>query len=358
MSYNQIAGGFSPPAPTPNTEEFNMSFLSIIKIVRSLILLPLIFGCASGSVKESHGPSVAEALSASATGLRARIALGMFINNTGGQEGNLQRLPARFQATDEALFKYEMEVFLPWQQKLTSWLAKCHAEGEEKAGPMPECPKFNPSDYSIREMDPLTEGIKGMLINALFNSGRFIVLERQNIEGINWEIEFSRSGRVGAKSSIPAGYIEGAELLLIGSLTTLEPEQSGGNIGAVFSSAVSMQLDNPAMQFRTAQRMTAAMLGLKLTEVDLSWKTVKTSMDLRLVDTKTSRIVAVVTVEGKATKGKGSIGKSTEASLTEGFQSGKFSVFANTPIEEAFRKMIFAAVQFLETKIPEHYHHY
>jgi curli biogenesis system outer membrane secretion channel CsgG len=192
--------------------------------------------------------------------------------------------------------------------------------------------------------DPVAGGIRDMMINAVFNSGKFIVLERQTLDKINWEQEFSQSSRVGDKTRIPLNKIEGAELILIGSLNTLEANQSGGNIGGVVSSVTS------ALPFWGIPYTT------ETTEAEVSWDSAKVAMDLRLIDTRTSRVVAVATVEGKA-RSAGLGGRKTEYTWNAGELPRGFSLYHKTPVEDAFRKMVDAAVEFLVTKTPEDYYH-
>ena len=182
------------------------------------------------------------------------------------------------------------------------------------------------------------------MINALFNSKRFIVLERQNIDKINWEQEFSNSSDAGKKTSVPIGQMEGAELLLIGSLNTLDGKQSGGNLGGVVSSLVSQMW------------LIGTPYAEEITSADISWNNVKAAMEIRLVDARTSRVVAATTVEGKATS-MGFGASKTKYTYNAGALPVGFSMYQNTPVEDAFRKMVDATVEFLISKTPERYYH-
>jgi len=212
--------------------------------------------------------------------------------------------------------------------------------GEEKAGPPPKMPemKISSSPYMATVTDPVAGGVRDMMVNALLNSNRFIVLERQAIDQINWEQEFSQSGRVGEKTKLPIGQIEGAELLLLGSLTTLEAEQSGGGVAGTLSTFIRDLVNTPFANM----------------DVGVSWKTAKTAMEIRVIDTRTSRIVAATTVQGRATD-VGLGGKQSGSSYDEGPLPASFAAFRKTPVEEAFREMVRAAVQFLITKTPENF---
>jgi curli biogenesis system outer membrane secretion channel CsgG len=220
--------------------------------------------------------------------------------------------------------------------------------GSEKAGPPPKAPKppkMNSSPYMSFGSDPVAIGFHDMMIIALFNSNRFIVLERENLEKLNWEQEISHSAGSGNKTGLPTGQIEGAELLLEGSIK-LEGNTSGGHLGGDFLSSIYNAIVSNKSEY----------LDNELRNTDFSWKNAKAYMHLRLIDTRTSRVVAATTVEGKST------GMRLEASKTKYKYAGNlpssFSVFQNTPVGDAFRKMIDAAVEFLLTKTPKNYYHH
>ncbi|MBI4699375.1 MAG: hypothetical protein HY758_10870 [Nitrospirae bacterium] len=272
-----------------------MLFLSHSRFVVLLAALFFIIGCASGSVRESGSPTVSEAQSEPAKGPKARIVVAQFINNTGDSNDQMRRAAIKMQAEGQRLTRDMMEYqkkMIPYYTELTKWQTKVNQLGEKKAGPPPEVPVFEASSsspYTADISDPVAGGLRDMMTNAFFNSGKFIVLERQNIDKINWEQEFSQSSKANIKTKIPAGEIEGAELLLLGSLNTLEAEESGGGLGGVFSDAVAM------LPFIDTPYTTAAK------SAEVSWKNAKVGMEMRLVDPKTSRIVAATTVDGTAT---------------------------------------------------------
>ncbi len=318
-----------------------LSFLSVFFL--------LVLGCASGTATKTEGPSVSEAQAVSAVGPKARIVVAQFVNNTGGLEAQLQRMAihARASIPDHGAMMEFQEKMMNYQGELMRYQARLNEVGSEKAGPPPKAPKYpkaTSSPYMRSLSDPVAGGIRDMMINALFNSRRFIVLERQNIEKIDWEQEFSNSADAGKETSIPIGQIEGAELLLIGSLNTLEAKQSGGNLGGVVSSLISqmMYIGTPYAE--------------EITSADVSWDNVKTAMEIRLVDARTSRVVAATTVEGKATS-MGFWASKTKYTYNAGALPVGFSMYQNTPVEDAFRKMVDATVEFLISKTPERYYH-
>ncbi|HEX9626983.1 MAG TPA: CsgG/HfaB family protein [Acidiferrobacterales bacterium] len=180
----------------------------------------------------------------------------------------------------------------------------------------------------------VTGGIRDMLTTALFNSNRFIVLEREAIGDALVEQEFSSEGRVGDASRIPMGELEGAELLVIGALTAFDAGASGGGL------PIPIPLN---------RRGDLAILNLAFNRSYIA-------MDLRVIDVATSRIVATLAVEGDATKFGAAVSGYVRSS---GGGSIRLPVllsgFSNTPVEKAISEMVDAAVGHLVGKTPAVY---
>jgi curli biogenesis system outer membrane secretion channel CsgG len=183
----------------------------------------------------------------------------------------------------------------------------------------------------------LTSGIQDMLTTSLFNSNRFIVLERANIQDVLVEQDFSTSGRVGDASHIPTGKIEGVELLVVGAITGFDAGVGGG------------ALPIPIPIGRNGDFAT----------LNLSFKRGFISMDLRVIDVKTARVVSTIAVEGSATKFGAALSGYARSSRHGGYirLPVVLSGFENTPVEKAINKMVDAAVDFLVTKTPGTYFH-
>jgi len=318
------------------------------KHLLTCFIVLIFMGCVSGTAKKTESPNVAEAQRILATGPKARIVVAQFVNNTAGYEAQISRAMLQMQSSmpdTNALMAYQSQM-MQYQATLMQYQARLNEVGSEKAGPPPEAPEYpkaSTSPYMKTISDPVAGGVRDMLINSLFNSNRFIVLERQSINEISWEQEFSHTSRVGSKTRIPTGQIESAELMLIGSLNTLEAKKSGGNIGGIISSvlseAVGLSSDDETV------------------EADASWESAATAMEIRLVDTRTSRIVAATTVEGTSTN-VGFGATHTKYTTNSGALPKTFSMYHNTPVEDALRKMVDEAVIFLVSKIPPNYFHY
>ncbi|HJW80845.1 MAG TPA: CsgG/HfaB family protein [Acidiferrobacterales bacterium] len=181
-------------------------------------------------------------------------------------------------------------------------------------------------------------GMSDMLSDALFNTNRFIVLEREAIGEALVEQEFSASGRVGEASRIPIGQVEGAELLVVGALTGFDAAAASGG---------GFPIPIPINRGRDVM-----ILNVEIRKSHVA-------MDLRVIDVRTGRIVSTVAVEGSARKF--GAGLSGFARTRHGGMVRIPTVlrgFANTPVEKAISEMVDAAVTHIVEKTPPVYFHH
>jgi len=129
------------------------------------------------------------------------------------------------------------------------------------------------------------DGMATMFTTALVNSDRFIVLERDLIDEVIREQDLAAGGRVKTGTGAPAGEIEGAELMLTGAVTEFEPEKlglGGGIIGlGTFITSAIIHEENPNIPIVSAMYIESHI-----------------ALDVRLIDTATSRILVALSVEG------------------------------------------------------------
>ena len=174
------------------------------------------------------------------------------------------------------------------------------------------------------------DGMADQLVTALFNSERFIVLERQTLDAVIKEQDLGVSGRVRKDTAAAIGEIEGAELLVVAAVTEFEGAASGGRGG---------------LGGFTSGWLGAALGGFKKAHI---------AMDLRLIDARTSRILAATSVEGEATD-------ADLAGLLGGYGGsgalvGSLGGWKNTPTEKALRICIQKSVEFVISKTPKNYY--
>jgi curli biogenesis system outer membrane secretion channel CsgG len=169
--------------------------------------------------------------------------------------------------------------------------------------------------------------------DALLKSNRFIVLDRQAIGDLLREQDLGGSGRVRKDTAAPIGEIEGAELLIKGSVTEFEPGSAGAN-GCLGLGGGSW---NWAI-------LNSVCSGLRQSHV---------AMIIQVVDAKTSRILFSTTVEGKANDFNIS---GALAGFGDHFIGGaSLGTYQKTPVEKAIRVAILQAVNELASKTPQTY---
>lgn len=176
-------------------------------------------------------------------------------------------------------------------------------------------------------------GMAEMLSDALLQSNRFIVLDRQAIQDVLQEQDLAAGGRISRETGAPLGQIEGADLLIKGSVSEFEPGAAGANAGALLGG------------FGWTGAVIGGLVGgLRQSHV---------AIIIQVVDAKTSRILFSTTVEGKANDFDigGALG-----GIGGGFLGGAgLGTWQKTPVEKAIRMAIQQAVRELASKTPPTY---
>ncbi len=171
-------------------------------------------------------------------------------------------------------------------------------------------PRVAVSAFEFRGDAELGAGLADMLTAALFTADRFIVLERARLAEVTAEQDLAASGRIDPQTAAATGQIEGAELLVRGSVVQFERDCAGGSV-------------------ILASTRTACM-----------------AVNLRVIDARTGRIVNATTVEGSSRNaGVGFTYARSDLPIGLG-------AYRNTPMEQALRACIDAAVaHIVETKL-------
>lgn len=155
---------------------------------------------------------------------------------------------------------------------------------------------------SAKASREIGSGMTDMLMDSLFNSNRFIVLERDRLSDVTAEQDLQRGERFRQDTAAPAGQLEGAQLLVRGAITEFEPDCKGGSA------------------------------------ILVSGKQACIGLNLRIVDVATGRVVNATTVQ--ATSADNRVG------LVFAVGSMPFGLgsYSNTPMERAIRNAIETAV--------------
>ena len=262
-----------------------------------MLALVTLAGCATtADVTKGEGASIGEAQAEAYNGPKARITVGAIVDKTGT-------------ADKKSSLSYQLDRL------------RRHSSATES--------------FSNAGM---VSGIRDLITTALFQSKRFIVLERENIGDALVEQEFSASGKVGEASRIPLGEIEGAELLVVGALTGFDAGAAGGG---------GFPIPIPVGR------------GGDFVVLDLEFRKSHVAMDLRVIDVRTGRIVSTVAVEGSARKfGAGLSGFARTRYGGHVRVPTLLRGFANTPVEKAISEMVDAAVTHVVEKTPPVYFHH
>lgn len=110
-------------------------------------------------------------------------------------------------------------------------------------------------------------GVADMLATALVKSGKFSVIERQDLDKVFTEQHLGQSGAVTPESAAKIGKILGAELLVIGSVSEFgvkKREVSGGF--KVFGAAVDNKMARAVVDLRLVNSTTAEILAAESEE--------------------------------------------------------------------------------------------
>lgn len=203
------------------------------------------------------------------------------------------------------------------------------AQKEDYMGPKARVAVTKFEDKSARGGEEIGNGMAEMLANALFATNRFIVLERQSLDDVIREQDLGASGRVRQETAARIGEIEGADLLIEGTITEFEPGSSGvgGGLGGILS--------------RRSGVVGEILGGIKTSHV---------AMIVKVIDARTGRRVASEQVEGKATDIEGLAG------LSGSRLAGSLGGYSKTPMEKAIRVATEEAVRLIIARTPSEYY--
>lgn len=160
-------------------------------------------------------------------------------------------------------------------------------------------------DYKAAKRGDIGQGMADMLADSLFNTGRFIVLEREHLNEVTQEQDLANSGRFNKATAAPIGQLEGAQLLIRGSITAFEPACSGGSLIIVSGNQACV------------------------------------TINIRIIDAATGRVVNATTVDG--TSASNSVG----LIFARGDMPIGLGAYSKTPMEQAIRNCIEKAVNYI-----------
>lgn len=223
-------------------------------------------------------------------------------------------------------------------------LTQPSAQVDNNAGTTPLPPYNGPrariavADFDVKAAKATGEigtGLREMLVTALVNSNRFRVVERQVLSSVMQEQELSASGAAAKDGSVQRGQIKTADVIITAAVTEFEPQASGGAGGIGGGGGIGSGI-------------LGGLLGASLNKAHMA-------LDIRIVDTSTSEVLAATRVQGQA------------SDISGGFMAGFFGgwalggglgAYANTPMEKAIRICIIEGVRYVSQTIPANYYKY
>lgn len=219
------------------------------------------------------------------------------------------------------------------------------ASVDNNAGAQPLPPYSGPkariavADFDVKAAKAggeIGSGLREMLVTALINSNRFSVVERQALAAVMQEQELSSSGAAQTTEGGPQrGKIKTADLIVTAAVTEFEPQASGGRAGIGGGGGVG-------------SGVLGGLLGASLNKAHMA-------LDIRIVDTSTSEVLAATRVQGQASDVAGGI---MAGFLGNWGLGGGLSAYANTPMEKAIRICIIETVRYIAGAIPANYYKY
>lgn len=168
----------------------------------------------------------------------------------------------------------------------------------------------------------LGTGMAEMLTTALFDSGRFVLVERQAINDVIAEQDFGASGRTTEAGAATIGKILNAQVLIRGAVT----------------------------EFSFKSQDAGSLVSFAGVNLGLSGSNAHVAINIRLYDSTTGEVIESMRVEGKASAGGISGGYS---GMDLGGLNFGTSAFYKTPLGKATQKTIDQAVYLISQKMQE-----
>jgi curli biogenesis system outer membrane secretion channel CsgG len=169
------------------------------------------------------------------------------------------------------------------------------------------------------------EGMRDMMTTALFKTNRFQVVERDQLAEIVREQDLGASGRVQKGTEPGVGGIKGADLMVLASVT---------------------EFDSGEKAVKGTIHIAGVRVGGKAAKAHMA-------IDVRVIDVKTSQIVAATTIEGS-----GSLVGVQSPQDPWGALPPTLDAFSKTPLEKALRSCIQKSVQYISANTPAEYFRY
>lgn len=163
------------------------------------------------------------------------------------------------------------------------------------------------------------DNLAAMLESALYDSGRFVLVEREKLDTVIQEQDLAASGRTAKSKVAKTGKLRSAKYIATGAVTEIEDKQSGGEGG----------------------------ISIKGFRVGLGKSEARVTIIAKLIDTTTGEIVSKKRI----------VGSPSGTSLSLGYSGsdfgGNIGGFKKTPLGQAAQDCINQAAAFFATTMEE-----
>lgn len=160
-------------------------------------------------------------------------------------------------------------------------------------------------------------GMQEMMATALIDTGRFTVLERQDLSSVMAEQDLGASGRAAEGTAAGIGQLGRAQILISGAVTEFEEKKSGEGAG----------------------------IGIKGFRIGGSREQAHVAINVRIYDTTTGEVLDSLRVAGSAASGGLKVGYSSRDF------GGDLGGFRKTPLGEATQEAINEAVAKIASRL-------
>ena len=150
--------------------------------------------------------------------------------------------------------------------------------------------------------DHLGEAAADELVTQLFKTGKFSLVEREQLDAILGEQDLGASGRVNSSQAAEIGKILGVQVIITGSITKFSIDRKGGRIGG---------------------------FGASYSEAE-------TTLNIRMINTNTAEIIFAEEGEGKTRLGSIS---TSDVSFAQNFDAGLAQEALEPAVEDIAEKI-------------------
>lgn len=188
----------------------------------------------------------------------------------------------------------------------------------------------NSPDIYVRQRQSFARGLNEMMIAALLESDRFVVVERKDLVDVLAERDLQSSGEVNPETAVEAGRLVGAQYFIRPAITEFSYGQEGGTKGGAVKVPVKVPVAGGIRLGGGKSKVTARLV-----------------LDSRIYDIETAVIETSVRGEGEAEQSM------SQVALTTDVFDYDAAGFDNTPLGAASRDAVRQSVEALVAELAD-----